>query len=69
MLRLTITPTQTYFNPRAPCGARRYFKESKGGLKEISIHAPLAGRDLFQIVLDDIWVSISIHAPLAGRDS
>ena len=34
-----------YFNPRAPCGARRdSFLKSKGYLC-ISIHAPHAGRD------------------------
>ena len=27
------------------------------------------GGDLFQIVLDDIWVSISIHAPRVGGDA
>ena len=35
---------------------------------DISIHAPLAGRD--QFVFSGIWRGrISIHAPLAGRDS
>ena len=32
------------FNPRAPCGARRYIRAAKMG-REISIHAPRAGRD------------------------
>ena len=34
---------------------------------DISIHAPLAGRDRFQSITTDNG-SISIHAPLAGRD-
>ena len=34
---------------------------------KISIHAPLAGRD---VAIGDVYTShiISIHAPLAGRD-
>ena len=35
----------------------------------ISIHAPLAGRDLEQFgKVRVVMVTISIHAPLAGRD-
>ena len=55
------------FNPRAPCGARREGAEVYERFNIISIHAPLAGRDL-------VWShwkefnGISIHAPLAGRD-
>ena len=56
------------FNPRAPCGARH-----GGVLKifdrcEISIHAPLAGRDPCRPSPPPRPRSISIHAPLAGRD-
>ena len=37
--------TATRFNPRAPCGARR-FRRAGGSLgKAVSIHAPRAGRD------------------------
>ena len=36
--------------------------------EEISIHAPLAGRDRLSLGLDSELVEISIHAPLAGRD-
>ena len=36
--------TRWYFNPRAPCGARRV-AEIVGEVVGISIHAPLAGRD------------------------
>ena len=34
-----------YFNPRAPCGARREDSASRAFVRRISIHAPLAGRD------------------------
>ena len=34
-----------YFNPRAPCGARRDVVIRKDPAVSISIHAPLAGRD------------------------
>ena len=36
-----------YFNPRAPCGARRWSFVESSTKATISIHAPLAGRDLF----------------------
>ena len=57
----------TYFNPRAPCGARP--GEPGGGATPftISTHAPLAGRD-DQRAADNEPAHISTHAPLAGRD-
>ena len=56
-----------HFNPRAPCGARRYDLIEFSSLVEISIHAPLAGRDFTFCQAIRILI-ISIHAPLAGRD-
>ena len=56
-----------YFNPRAPCGARHAGDDSRNTFRKISIHAPLAGRDLFMKRLRKKF-GISIHAPLAGRD-
>ena len=55
------------FNPRAPCGARRYVRRKCNVERSISIHAPLVGRDLHwpQASAD---ADISIHAPLVGRD-
>ena len=35
---------------------------------DISIHAPLAGRDGKYVRCGAVLVNISIHAPLAGRD-
>ena len=37
---------ETYFNPRAPCGARRLSNQHTEHNSTISTHAPLAGRDL-----------------------
>ena len=56
-----------YFNPRAPCGARRTEGVPPDLKPIISIHAPLAGRDLLFRFHHDAG-AISIHAPLAGRD-
>ncbi len=58
-----------YFNPRAPCGARRIPNSSPCPPPGISIHAPHAGRDYQKCGSfreDD--EGISIHAPHAGRD-
>ena len=60
---------QAYFNPRAPCGARRSKDNIFENNKEISIHAPLAGRDRTQLLRSVGGHVISIHAPLAGRDA
>ena len=57
----------SYFNPRAPCGARPAFFQAKCTNVHISIHAPHAGRD--QAERDfQFLIAISIHAPHAGRD-
>ena len=56
-----------YFNPRAPCGARRFTRHFGVSFQNISTHAPLAGRD--DATLDTKMLHcISTHAPLAGRD-
>ena len=57
-----------YFNPRAPCGARRGFAVALIANQDISIHAPLAGRDSWWRSGHGVHSWISIHAPLAGRD-
>ena len=56
-----------YFNPRAPCGARPNPAAHLSGAAGISIHAPLAGRDVSTRHRYK-QRAISIHAPLAGRD-
>ena len=45
---LDLRYSMSYFNPRAPCGARHKDNCAKGAETEISTHAPLAGRDLFR---------------------
>ena len=56
------------FNPRAPCGARPAAAIVTTLADDISIHAPLAGRDSFAAPAASGAYGISIHAPLAGRD-
>lgn len=46
MWRDTVTKTRERFNPRAPCGARPAEVGEPLGDFAISIHAPLAGRDV-----------------------
>ena len=59
--------TILYFNPRAPCGARRYPIQRRAVRRIISTHAPLAGRDPSVFAFPPL-LFISTHAPLAGRD-
>ena len=61
--------TVSYFNPRAPCGARLRHQRKYLETGSISIHAPLAGRDDGVQVSTLLPTGISIHAPLAGRDA
>ena len=56
------------FNPRTPCGVRRCHPSCTQTGCPISIHAPLAGCDLFASPFG-VTSSISIHAPLAGCDA
>ncbi len=58
---------QSYFNPRAPCGARRAGNSARSRWRMISTHAPLAGRDHWS-KRSSVRGGISTHAPLAGRD-
>ena len=56
-----------HFNPCAPYGARRIDVAGPILGTEISIHAPLTGRDLSRLS-SSAARGISIHAPLTGRD-
>ncbi len=57
-----------YFNPRAPCGARRADPRPRGRAARISIHAPRVGRDFYgSSIAQSLY--ISIHAPRVGRDA
>ena len=50
-----ISTPSSYFNPRAPCGARRGPDDRFHGYTMISIHAPHAGRDFgdYTVRVDD----------------
>ena len=66
--RWTLSATATYFNPRAPCGARRSMRAIFGWKRgEFQPTRPLRGA-----TVDDpdgaVTIYISTHAPLAGRD-
>ena len=56
-----------FLSPRPMRGAARLGHRGRHRVC-ISIHAPLAGRDVFPFCDSNIPL-ISIHAPLAGRDS
>ena len=56
-----------YFNPRAPCGARREAWTISRGQKHFNPRAPCGARPY--AFLNGVYdLVISIHAPLAGRD-
>ena len=59
--------TDSYFNPRTPCGVRLSVQFNDGLPLTISIHAPLAGCDR-KWADGEVSSEISIHAPLAGCD-
>ena len=56
-----------HFNPRSPCGERRYECPVPVCSAAISIHAPRVGSDYFRIS-GDLGRPISIHAPRVGSD-
>ena len=57
------------FNPRPPCGGRPGRRDILRRRRQISIHAPRAGGDLFTHDAVNIGYAISIHAPRAGGDA
>ncbi len=56
------------FNPRTPCGVRRFFRRYGRCASQISIHAPPAGCDVVAHLIILHLIYISIHAPPAGCD-
>ena len=65
--RMPHGSTRTYFNPRAPYGARPVQRADVGHVDGISIHAPLTGHD--RTGDDDLQRhGISIHVPRTGHD-
>ena len=63
----TVKSLFDYFNPRSPCGERRYECPVPVCSAAISIHAPRVGSDYFRIS-GDLGRPISIHAPRVGSD-
>ena len=61
-----LCPAGPYFNPRAPCGARRLGAAGEHQPLQISIHAPLAGRDGCQTVARWFPRSFQSTRPLRG---
>ena len=60
---------ESYFNPRAPYGARRCPSGICWSRSPISIHAPHTGRDARRRGANQGGRAISIHAPHTGRDN
>ena len=56
------------FNPRSPGGERREIDLENGIITPLSIHAPRAGSDTINQVLQTSATMLSIHAPRAGSD-
>ena len=56
------------FQPTRPLRGATKYKKSNKSSKNISTHAPLAGRDLRALCGAAQKRRISTHAPLAGRD-
>ena len=57
----------TYFNPRAPCGARRRVLFVSLEMSNFNPRAPCGARPTQCDFIGGLY-HISIHAPLAGRD-
>ena len=55
------------FNPRAPCGARRYLPQGIRYPHKISTHAPLAGRDAAASSLLPFFFDFNPRAPCGAR--
>ena len=55
-----------YFNPRAPCGARPMTKEALLQYKDISIHAPRAGRDSMNRNVESHFAIFQSTRPVRG---
>ena len=57
---------RSYFNPRAPCGARQVLRGLPAVCLGISIHAPHAGRDPFHRGLDCFLQLFQSTRPMRG---
>ena len=59
---------QSYFNPRAPCGARPLPTGTPMLSTRFQSTRPLRGATAGNYIPPIVYAVISIHAPLAGRD-
>ena len=64
-----IIATACDFNPRLPCGRRRYSPFRLSMLRPISIHASRVGGDVFCCCSLSFVAAISIHASRVGGDT
>ena len=66
----SLTASLRYFNPRAPCGARRV-DSCDGGYQPltISIHAPRVGRDIFFCTVFSALEYFNPRAPCGARQT
>ena len=62
-------PVSGSFNPRAPCGARRYDHKRLLDKTTVSIHAPHAGRDRIRRTIMDITIKFQSTRPMRGATS
>ena len=62
------SPERSYFNPRAPCGARLTSNRGREEQLHFNPRAPCGARRSIRLSMYAA-ISISTHAPLAGRDN
>ena len=60
-------PARRYFNPRAPCGARRRIRVKRRLVHDISIHAPRVGRDCKTQNFRSVQSHFNPRAPCGAR--
>ena len=58
---------QSYFNPRVPCGTRRFSIRTLSALIDISIHASHAGRDVNGVALRVLYMNFNPRVPCGTR--
>ena len=63
-----LQPSQLYFNPRSPCGERRFTASEMVRIKEFQSTLPVRGATTIDTEVLS-FVIISIHAPRAGSDA
>ena len=61
-----IRSRRSYFNPRAPCGARPGSEPAVCGQGGISIHAPRAGRDTGEVLMASEYEEFQSTRPVRG---